>query len=282
MPINLLRALSAASRVLPEILTYPEYAPVSGSSRSLQPGLLATIPGHLLIGGPNEALRAAFEADLAAIGLTAGQGDFVDRALAYAALLARWNTHIRLVGPTDLPTLVREQLVDALGFALAVGELPDESFWDIGAGGGLPGIPLALRFPERRFVMVEPIAKKSAFLTHAACALGLENVALHTGRVAPDGTINPPPRLSHAAPHAALSRATLTSGRWLETARRLVGPGGLVLIALAGEVPGALADDPMSSPAGVWRWTVPATHAPRTLLARRIQASPCQPGGVAS
>ena len=46
--MNLLRAPAAALRVLPEILTYAQYAPVSGSSRALHPGLLATIPGHLL------------------------------------------------------------------------------------------------------------------------------------------------------------------------------------------------------------------------------------------
>lgn len=222
-------------------------------------------------GGADERLRAAFEADLEAIGLGAGQGGFVSAALTYAALLAKWNARIRLVGPSDPTTLVREQIVDALGFALAVRDLPDEAgFWDVGAGGGLPGILLGLRFPERRFVLVEPIHKKTAFLSHAAHALGLKNVVVHTGRVEPDGAVVPALALPFERPRVALSRATLAPEPWLATASRLVGPGGLVLIAVADALPEAVTADPHSAPAGRWRWVVPATRAPRLIVARRV------------
>lgn len=222
-------------------------------------------------GPPDERLAAALEADLAAIGLGAGEGDFAPRALAFAALLAKWNARIRLVGPSDPMTIVREQVVDALGFALALRDLPEEpAFWDVGAGGGLPGLLLAMRFPERRFVLVEPIHKKTAFLSHAAHALGLKNVTVHTGRVEPDGVVTPALGLPFEVPRAALSRATLAPEPWLATASRLVGPGGLVLIAVADALPPSVADDPGSTPAGRWSWVVPATGAPRTIVARRV------------
>jgi len=209
-------------------------------------------------------------ADLEAIGV--GQGGDLDRVLEFAALLTKWNAKIRLVGPSDLTTIVREQVVDALGFALALAQLEDDAFWDIGAGGGLPGLLLAQHFPDRRFVLIEPIHKKTAFLQHAAQVLGLANVVVHTGRIAPDGHLEPPlaPSVAGPLPGAALSRATLAPEPWLATARRLVGPGGLVLIAVVDGLPDAVANDPTSSAAGAWRWTVPATGAPRALFARRI------------
>jgi 16S rRNA (guanine(527)-N(7))-methyltransferase RsmG len=225
-------------------------------------------------GADAEALERQLADDLAAIGVGAGEGAFVGRALAFARLLAAWNARIRLVGPTELASIVREQVVDAMGFALALRDLAEDSFWDVGAGGGLPGLLLALYFPERRFVLVEPIHKKSAFLKHAAHALGLDNASVHTGRVEPDGSLHPPLRLPGPPPRAALSRATLAPEVWLATARHLVGPGGLALIALADQVPDAIARDTSSVEVGRWTWRVPATGAPRILLARRFSGLP--------
>lgn len=228
------------------------------------------------VGAAPATLRASLVADLAAIGV--GQGgpageliDLINRALELASLLAKWNAKIRLVGPSDLTTIVREQIVDALGFSLALDALDDDAYWDIGAGGGLPGLLMALCYPERRFVLVEPIHKKTAFLQHAAQVLALANVQVHTGRVAADGSIEPAmTRAPSPPPRAAFSRATLAPEPWLATARQLVGPGGLVLIAVADKIPDSVSDDPTSTAAGAWRWTVPATGAPRLLVARRI------------
>lgn len=219
--------------------------------------------------GPAEALAR----DLTAIGVAA-EPAFVERALAFARLLEKWNAKIRLVGPSALDVIVREQIVDACGFVHALAALPEASaWWDVGAGGGLPGILLALRFPERRVVMVEPIHKKTSFLQHAAQVLGLANAIVHTGRVETDGRVVPaiePRALRGGVPTAALSRATLAPEAWLGTARRLVGAGGVVVIAAADALPAAVTDDPASSALGTWRWTVPATGAPRILHARRM------------
>jgi 16S rRNA (guanine(527)-N(7))-methyltransferase RsmG len=215
-----------------------------------------------------------FRRALEAMGLASVAADVsvVGRLLEFASMLQRWNVKIRLVGPSDLETIVLEQLVDSLGFVHAIRDLELASFWDVGAGGGLPGLPLAIIFPDREFTLVEPIHKKTSFLSHASATLGLRNVRVHTGRVEADGRVTPPLRThaEAAAPRGALSRATLGPVEWLETARALLGPDGTVLIALAEEtsLPDAVATDPASRPAGRWRWVLPATGAPRTLLAR--------------
>lgn len=210
--------------------------------------------------------------------------DLIPRLMDFAELLAKWNARVRLVGPGRLDVLVREQLVDALGFVPVLSDLPDQDFYDIGAGGGLPGLVLALAFPDRRFTLVEPIHKKTAFLSHAAAHLGLANVRVHTGRVEPDGRLSPPLRPAASAraagaaaaswptPTATFSRATLAPAPWLATARALLGPGGCVLIAVASDeaLPAEVRDDPRSTALGRWAWTVPATAAPRLVVARRF------------
>ncbi len=215
--------------------------------------------------------RAALAADLAAIDV-AVQAPELDRIIAFATLLTKWNAKIRLVGPSDLHTIVREQVVDAMGFAPAIEALDSDAYWDIGAGGGLPGVLMALRYPDRRFIMVEPIHKKTAFLQHAAQSLGIANMQVHTGRVNAKGVIEPAMRL-HDRPSAAFSRATLGPEEWLPTATRLVGPDGIVLIAAVDQLPPIVHNDPDTIEIGRWHWTVPATAAPRLLVARRVGTS---------
>lgn len=215
-------------------------------------------------------LLTAFRADLSALGLPA-DATLSERLLDFAELLCRWNQKIRLVGPNDLATIVREQLVDACGFIPAVSDLDAPNLIDVGSGGGLPGLVLAIALPDRHLTLIEPIHKKTAFLSHAAQTLGLTNTHIHTGRVDELGRIAPPLRRPHEAT-LALSRATLAPAPWLETGQHLVGHDGLVLIALAGEEtqPPEVESDPHTTEFRRWRYTVPATGAPRTLIARRV------------
>lgn len=213
--------------------------------------------------------KATLATDLDAIGVTT-QGPELDRIIAFATLLTKWNAKIRLVGPSDLHTIVREQIVDSMGFAPAIEALDSDAYWDVGAGGGLPGVLMALRYPDRRFIMVEPIHKKTAFLQHAAQSLGIPNMQVHTGRVNAKGVIEPAMRI-HDRPTAAFSRATLGPEEWLPTATRLVGPGGLVLIAAVDQLPPLVHNDPDTIEVGRWHWMVPATSAPRVLVARKVR-----------
>lgn len=213
------------------------------------------------------ALAAALVADAHVVGVELA-GAEIDKLIDYVALLARWNPKVRLVGPDDRMTILREQVVDALGFAPAVRASAPETWLDVGAGGGLPGIILAILLPDRHVVMLEPIAKKAAFLTQAAIALGLSNVTVHTGRAEARGVAPPLPA---RAPRAtgALSRATLAPPAWIALASALVGVGGTILIAAADarEVPDGVMHDPSTRR---WDYVVPATGAPRLVLSHVV------------
>lgn len=100
---------------------------------------------------------------------------------AYACEIHRWNASIRLVGPRDLGG-VRLQVADSLYPFLSFN--PGFPLLDIGSGPGLPGIPLAIAFPNAlEIVCVEPRLKRISFLRHAARTLGLQNVRIINGRI---------------------------------------------------------------------------------------------------
>jgi 16S rRNA (guanine527-N7)-methyltransferase len=110
----------------------------------------------------------AAEADLGALLRAAGvPGDLAERLAAYGALLLDANRRVNLTGAKD-PAALAPHLLDALTLAGDVGD----SLADVGSGGGLPGIPLALA-TGTRVALIEPIAKKAAFLERAARELGI-------------------------------------------------------------------------------------------------------------
>jgi 16S rRNA (guanine527-N7)-methyltransferase len=190
------------------------------------------------------------------------------RVIAFTHLLEKWNRSIRLTGPSDTATLLREQVLEALAFRPFVAHA--DAWWDIGSGGGLPALVLALLEPERRFVLVEPIAKKVAFLKHAATAFELNGVTVLNGRLEDDGRAPPLPPGAPPRPTAAMSRATFAPERWYQHASRLVGPGGLVLVAAAGRpdlgTHGAAGPEVVAEQA----YSLPATGAPRHLMLVRV------------
>lgn len=100
--------------------------------------------------------------------------------LDYAALLAKWNRTYQLTALRDPSLAVSHHLLDSLAVLPFVG---GESLLDVGSGGGMPGIPLAIARPELRVVLVDSNSKKAAFLQQVAIELGLANIAVHCGRV---------------------------------------------------------------------------------------------------
>ncbi len=104
---------------------------------------------------------------------TAGVDDaLADRLAAYGTLLLEANVKVNLTGAKDAEALL-PHLLDALTLAGDV----SESLVDVGSGGGLPGIPLAIATGSR-VLLVEPIGKKAAFLARTLEELGLEGEAL--------------------------------------------------------------------------------------------------------
>ncbi len=147
--------------------------------------------------------------------------------LQFAELLVRWNQSINLTGAKSIGAVIVEHYPDA--FALAKRLDRPARLIDVGSGGGLPALPLALLRPDLVIRLCEPIAKKAAFLRTAIRELKLaERVALETRRgeeVAAE--------LADAASQrfdVAISRATFAPEAWLALGRRLVRPGGRVFV----------------------------------------------------
>jgi 16S rRNA (guanine527-N7)-methyltransferase len=143
------------------------------------------------------------KAGVAALGLDLPEGAEA-KLLAYLALLDKWNRVYNLTAVRDTERMVSHHLLDSLA-AVPVfdgvltrasrssqpspleGEeanvMPTINVLDVGSGGGLPGIPLAISRPELQVTLIDSIAKKTAFLLQAKAELGLKNLNVVTGRV---------------------------------------------------------------------------------------------------
>ncbi|MBC3862070.1 16S rRNA (guanine(527)-N(7))-methyltransferase RsmG [Undibacterium jejuense] len=115
------------------------------------------------------------ELDLA---LTSAQ---IDKMIAYLLLLSKWNSVYNLTAIRDPKEMVKQHLLDSLSAAPAF--VNAKNVLDVGAGGGLPGMMLAITYPDTRVSMIDTVSKKTAFLSQAKTELGLTNVTVHTGRV---------------------------------------------------------------------------------------------------
>lgn len=99
------------------------------------------------------------------------------------ALYSDWNSKINVISRKDIDELYIRHVLHSLAIARFI-EFPDNTeILDIGTGGGFPGIPLAIFFPNCKFVLSDSIAKKLKVVHEVASALELDNVSLHSGRV---------------------------------------------------------------------------------------------------
>lgn len=102
------------------------------------------------------------------------------RLIAFIELLAKWNRTYNLTAIRDPLKMISHHLLDSLAVRP---HLPEGALVDVGAGGGLPGIPLAIAEPERRVTLNEANEKKVAFLRQALIELRLSNATVQAGRV---------------------------------------------------------------------------------------------------
>ena len=87
-----------------------------------------------------------------------------------------WNAQINVISRKDIEELYERHILHSLGIAKFCTFQPGASILDVGTGGGFPGIPLAILFPETNFHLVDSIGKKIKVVNEVAAALGLKNI----------------------------------------------------------------------------------------------------------
>jgi 16S rRNA (guanine527-N7)-methyltransferase len=143
-------------------------------------------------------------------------------------LVGEWNARVDLTAARSPEELVDLYVADALVIArhAAIGEQAPAHWVDVGSGAGAPGIPLALLAPEIRVTLVEPRAKRVAFLRTALGVLGRADVAVQRARSE---------QLAAGGFDVATSRATLAPDAWLAEGARLARGTVWVLLARGAE-----------------------------------------------
>lgn len=104
------------------------------------------------------------------------------RFAALDALYHDWNAKINVISRKDIDNLYEHHVLHSLGIAQVIRFKPGTEVMDLGTGGGFPGIPLAILFPEAHFHLVDSVGKKIRVCQEIINALGLTNVTTQWGR----------------------------------------------------------------------------------------------------
>ncbi|MEW5904507.1 MAG: 16S rRNA (guanine(527)-N(7))-methyltransferase RsmG [Pseudomonadota bacterium] len=106
--------------------------------------------------------------------------DQTQKLLEYLALMQKWNKTYNLTAIRTGPEMVVQHLLDSLA---VLPYLWQGKWLDVGCGGGLPGVVLAIMRPDWQFTLLDSNSKKTGFVQQVAIQLGLQNLKVHTGRV---------------------------------------------------------------------------------------------------
>lgn len=207
-----------------------------------------------------DALRAALSAAAAQLPVPF-DADVLEKLLDYLSLLHKWNGVYNLTAVRDPSQMLTQHLLDCMAVLPAYRQA--KRVLDVGSGGGLPGLVIAIwaqhAAPDMQVHLIDTVHKKTAFLTQVKAELGLRNVTVHTGRVE---------QLDLTEKFDVVtSRAFADLSDFVQWSGHLLAPGGQ-LIAMKGQ---ALADELGRLPDG-WRLTqktavvVPGLNAQRHLV----------------
>jgi len=148
-----------------------------------------------------------------------------DQLLAYLELLISWNKAYNLTAIRDPAQMIALHLLDSL---TVLPHVTGEHLIDVGTGAGLPGIPLAIMYPDKQFTLLDSNGKKTRFLFQVRCHLGLTNVVEIQSRVEQHQ-----PRKCY---DAVLSRAFTSIADMVDKCHHLLAAQG-VFLAMKGKFP---------------------------------------------
>jgi 16S rRNA (guanine527-N7)-methyltransferase len=147
-----------------------------------------------------------------------------EQLLDYVALLAKWNAVYNLTAIRDPQQMLIQHILDSLSIVPHLRDRASARALDVGSGGGLPGIVLAIVLPEWRVTLNDIVQKKSAFQTQTKAELKLANLSVVTGRVE---TLRPGVEVPEKF-DVIVSRAFADLSDFVTLARHLVAPGGSI------------------------------------------------------
>jgi 16S rRNA (guanine527-N7)-methyltransferase len=171
-----------------------------------------------------EACRKLLVSGLEVLNLSLSD-DKIDRLFDFIKLIEKWNKAYNLTAIRDREDMVRLHLLDSLAIAPFI---EGKRVIDIGTGAGLPGIPLAIYWPEIEFTLLDSNAKKTRFVQQAILELKLKNVSVCHNRVEhyyPDKSFN-----------TVITRAFASLSDIVELTAHLLDKDG-VLLAMKGQTP---------------------------------------------
>ncbi len=162
--------------------------------------------------------------------------DQVRQFQLYYEELVEWNRRVNLTAITDYEEVQTRHFLDSLTVITVLNNQPraegDFSLIDVGTGGGIPGIPLKIVLKQARAVLLDSVAKKTAFVQHAVTALGLDRTEVVTGRAE---------ALAHQPGyrqtfHLAVCRAVSKLAAIAELTLPFLQEGGLAIIYKKGDI----------------------------------------------
>ena len=198
--------------------------------------------------------KTRLDAGGSVIGIDLDQSQ-LDLLWQYAQMLRERNAHVNLTSIVSLEGILTLHMLDSLSVAKELGDA--RRLIDVGTGGGFPGIPLAVAFPDRHFTLIDGTQKKIRFVAEAIAALDIRNARAVAARAE-----------SYDAEKnfdVVITRAVGSLADTVERTARLLAPGGRVL-AMKGRVP----DDEIRALPRGWRADVVPLRVPGVDVERHL------------